>query len=154
MGLDMYLNAERYLWGYNEGDKKLGENIGQLVGLPTDSNVKTITVEAGYWRKSNQIHNWFVQNVQEGIDECQEAYVSRDQLKELRDTCQKVLDNRDLAEQLLPTTGGFFFGGTDYDKWYYRDWETESIVKLNPLESGTIAGDSPVGANQCGRAVS
>ena len=30
----------------------------------------------------------------------------------------------------------------------------ESIVKLNPLESGTIAGDSPVGANQCGRAVS
>ena len=29
-----------------------------------------------------------------------------------------------------------------------------SIVKLNPLESGTIAGDSPVGANQCGRAVS
>jgi len=123
MGLDMYLNAERYLWGYNEGDKELGDNIGQLVGLPANSNVKTITVEAGYWRKSNQIHNWFVQNVQDGVDECQEAYVSREQLKELRDTCQKVLDNHELAEQLLPTIGGFFFGGTDYDKWYFDDLE-------------------------------
>ena len=30
----------------------------------------------------------------------------------------------------------------------------EYIVKLNHLESWTIAGDSPVGANQRGRAVS
>ena len=30
----------------------------------------------------------------------------------------------------------------------------ESIVKPNPLESGTIAGDSPVGVHRCGRAVS
>jgi hypothetical protein len=30
----------------------------------------------------------------------------------------------------------------------------ENVVKLNPLESGTIAGDSPVGANRRGRAVS
>ena len=30
----------------------------------------------------------------------------------------------------------------------------ETVVKLNPLESGTKAGDSPVGANLRGRAVS
>ena len=100
--------------------------------MPANSNVKTITVEAGYWRKSNQIHNWFVQNVQDGVDECQEAYVSREQLKELRDTCQKVLDNHELAEQLLPTIGGFFFGGTDYDKWYFDDLEdTIKIIKAS-----------------------
>lgn len=129
MGLDMYLNAERYLWDFGENnDKELAENVGQLIGLPVDRKVKTITVEAGYWRKANQIHNWFVQNVQDGVDECQNAYVSREQLKELRETCQKVLDNHDLAENLLPTASGFFFGGTEYDDWYFND--IEDTIKI------------------------
>lgn len=133
MGLDMYLNAERYLWSHEEGDKQISENIGQLIGLPTDGKVKTITVEAGYWRKSNQIHNWFVANVQEGKDECQESYVSREQLKELREVCQKVLDNNELAKQLLPTTSGFFFGGTEYDQWYFNDLEETINIIDNAL---------------------
>lgn len=128
MGLDMYLNAERYLWSHNDADKQISENIGQLVGLPTDGKVKTITVEAGYWRKANHIHNWFVTKVQDGVDECQDAYVGRDQLKELRETCQKVLDNHDLAESLLPTASGFFFGGTEYDDWYFQD--IEDTIKI------------------------
>jgi len=133
MGLDMYLNAERYLWSHEEGDKQISENIGQLIGLPSDGKVKTITVEAGYWRKSNQIHNWFVANVQEGKDECQDSYVSRDQLKELREVCQKVLDNNKLAEQLLPTKEGFFFGGKDYDQWYFNDLEETIKIIDNAL---------------------
>jgi len=120
MGLDMYLNAERYLWGHEEGDKQISENIGQLIGMPVCGNVKTITVEAGYWRKANQIHNWFVQNVQDGEDNCQEAYVSRDKLTELRESCQKVLDNNELAEKLLPRAEGFFFGNKEYDQWYFE----------------------------------
>jgi len=133
MGLDMYLNAERYLWSHKEGDKQISENIGQLVGLPTDGKVKTITVEAGYWRKSNQIHNWFVANVQGGKDECQKAYVSREQLKELREVCQKVLDNNELAEKLLPTASGFFFGETEYDQWYFNDLEETIKIIDNAL---------------------
>jgi len=35
----------------------------------------------------------------------------------------KVIAETRVAEQLLPTTTGFFFGGTDYDEWYYRDCE-------------------------------
>lgn len=123
MGLDMSLTAERYLWDSNENDKQIGENIGQLVGLPTGGKAKTITVEAGCWRKANHIHNWFVQNVQGGEDNCRDAYVSRDQLTELREICQKVLDNNELAQQLLPTASGFFFGGTEYDQWYFNDLE-------------------------------
>lgn len=30
-----------------------------------------------------------------------------------------VVDNPEVAAKLLPTTDGFFFGGTDYDQWYY-----------------------------------
>jgi len=133
MGLDMYLNAERYLWGHEEGDKQISENIGQLIGLPSDGKVKTITVEAGYWRKSNQIHNWFVANVQDGKDECQDSYVSREQLKELREVCQKVLADNELAEKLLPTASGFFFGGTEYDQWYFNDLEETIKIIDNAL---------------------
>lgn len=48
--------------------------------------------DVGYWRKANQIHNWFVQNVQGGEDDCGIYEVSQAKLIELRDTCQKVID--------------------------------------------------------------
>ena len=35
----------------------------------------------------------------------------------------KVMTNTALAEELLPTQDGFFFGGTDYDQYYYEDLE-------------------------------
>jgi len=28
-----------------------------------------------------------------------------------------------IAAEQLPTANGFFFGGTDYDEWYFRDVE-------------------------------
>jgi hypothetical protein len=31
-----------------------------------------------------------------------------------------VYDNTDVADELLPTTGGFFFGSTEYDEWYMK----------------------------------
>jgi hypothetical protein len=34
-------------------------------------------------------------------------------------TLKQVRDNKDKAEELLPTVAGFFFGGTDYDEYYY-----------------------------------
>jgi hypothetical protein len=71
--------------------------------------------------------------VQEGKDECQEAYVSREQLTELREVCQKILDNNELANQLLPTASGFFFGGTEYDQWYFNDIEETIKIIDNAL---------------------
>jgi hypothetical protein len=93
----------------------------------------TVDLPMGYWRKANQIHNWFVANVQEGKDECQEACVSREQLTELREVCQKILDNNELAEKLLPTASGFFFGGTEYDQWYFNDIEETIKIIDNAL---------------------
>lgn len=112
MGLDMYLSAERYYW-YNE-EPPLTEN-----GLP----IKTVRVEAGYWRKANQIHAWFVDNVQAGVDECQEHFVSREDLSTLKDLCEKVLKDPSMANELLPPRSGFFFGGTDVDERYLKDLE-------------------------------
>ena len=47
--------------------------------------------EVAYWRKANQIHNWFVENVQNGIDDCGYYEVSRQELQELLGDCRDVL---------------------------------------------------------------
>jgi hypothetical protein len=51
----------------------------------------------------------------------------------LREVCQKILDNNELAEKLLPTASGFFFGGTEYDQWYFNDIEETIKIIDNAL---------------------
>lgn len=118
----MNLYAERYFWGFDGEDKALTNDIAQLIGIDNIAMpVKTIRLEAGYWRKANHIHQWFVNNVQDGEDNCQDACVGRDYLRELRDLCQQVLDDNTKASTLLPTSEGFCFGGKDYNQWYFAD---------------------------------
>ena len=85
------------------------------------SPVKEVTIDAGYWRKANAVHDWFVREVQGGEDNCAPYYVSREQLVELKELCQKVLAKKKLAPELLPTASGFFFGSQDYDQYYFED---------------------------------
>ena len=44
------------------------------------------------WRKANAIHNWFVENVQEGVDDCDVYEVSKEQLESLLDICKLIKD--------------------------------------------------------------
>jgi len=81
----------------------------------------TLTLPLAYWRKANQIHRWFVEKTQGGIDECQRSEVTRDQLFELRKLLKNTVWLPDHAPGLLPTQKGFFFGGTDYDDDYFAD---------------------------------
>ncbi len=120
MGLDMYLTAERYLWDFGDNnDKEVANAIGKLFPEIGDKRVKQVEVEIAYWRKANAIHDWFVQNVQDGVDECQKSYVTHENLRNLLNICKSVLANPDQVETLLPTRSGFFFGGTEYDEWYF-----------------------------------
>lgn len=146
MGLDMFLNAKRYVSKYlNEGDEAIAAAIQQQfpelsgkVGRWGDASpVKEITIEAGYWRKANAIHDWFVKNVQEGNDDGRPYYVGREQLEELRDICKRVLAFRHLAVELLPTQSGFFFGSTDYDDYYFDDLEQTVAIIDDVLELPT-----------------
>lgn len=121
MGLDMYFTAKRFLW--REEDSELKRSIAAAVDLPDTIKVNEVCAEFGYWRKANAIHQWFVANVQEGKDECQESYVGTDMIEKLLLTCRQVKENPSLAPALLPTQSGFFFGGTEYDEWYMADIE-------------------------------
>jgi hypothetical protein len=128
----MYLTAKRYMsttFRKEDGDKqeaiqKLFPELEGLQGRWGDNScVKEVSIDAGYWRKANAIHDWFVRECQGGVDECQPSYVSREQLGELRQLCEEVLEDRTLASKLLPTTAGFFFGSTEYDEYYFQDIE-------------------------------
>jgi hypothetical protein len=136
MGLDQYLYAKQYFspsaWR-GEKAKEDFDAVVNAVGATTlvyqDLPSAQVEIKVGYWRKSNQIHQWFVDNVQGGEDDCREYHVEREQLRELINLCKQVAENHDLAEELLPSQGGFFFGSTDYDEWYFGDIE-ETITML------------------------
>lgn len=137
MGLDMYLEAELYVSEYFEGGKEIVADLKKL-----DLNkrlkgkqIKKIVVEVGYWWKSNEIHKWFVDNVQDGVDDCKRTYVSREQLEELLDIVEYVLADPKSGPELLPTESGFFFGGTDYDSYYMQDLENTKTILTEILEN-------------------
>ena len=101
------------------------------------------------WRKANAIHKFFVDEVQDGNDNCERHYVSRETLQELLDRITTILDiktpvAREMkAEELLPTDiEGCFFGSKEYDDWYYKDLEEtkETLEKVFEYEENAEAG--------------
>lgn len=119
MGLDMYLSARMYLSEYSEDGSRIQKVIRDNVPEINDMTPNYINAEAMYWRKANAIHQWFVNNVQDGEDNCGRYYVDRSSLQELLDIVNQVIADPEQASILLPTTNGFFFGGTEYDEWYF-----------------------------------
>lgn len=133
MGLDMYVTAKRYLWETGDtGDKEIAEAIGKQFPEMTGYRVNQVEAEVMYWRKANAIHAWFVKHIQDGVDECQESYIDPKQLYELQTICRTVLEDRSRAPELLPAQAGFFFGGTDYNEWYF-DCVTRTLKWLDGL---------------------
>lgn len=127
MGLDMYLSAKRSLYDF---DPEVAEIKAKIDGAMNTSlgSVQEVAINVGYWRKANAIHKWFVDNVQEGVDECQESYLERDDLEKLLIAVNQALDNPELAGEVLPPSDGFFFGSTDLDEWYFRDLQETKVL--------------------------
>jgi hypothetical protein len=131
MGLDMYFYGRRYLWN----DREKADAINKLFPEICGADIEEVKAEFKYWRKFNALHHWFVQNLQDGEDNCKESYVTVDKLYELRDICSAIMDDPSQAENLLPTQSGFFFGNTDYDEYYFNevkstlDWLNDFLLK-------------------------
>ena len=146
MGLDMYLEIRKneYCSEYHQ-DKgsdlalEYPKDITEFIPNPTDLRISRQTnYEVGYWRKANQIHNWFMQNCarrdewDNPIDDCSPIEITVDKLEKLLDACKKVLADHSLASSLLPTQSGFFFGSTEYDEYYFGDIE-KTIEIIEPV---------------------
>ena len=90
MGLDMYLEKREYK--YRKPDGTYSESMKDCTFDKWGaSNGAYIESTVAYWRKANQIHKWFVDNVCDGEDECEPHECSLEQVTELRDLCVKVL---------------------------------------------------------------
>lgn len=135
MGLDMYLERHTYVGRYDTtaGDIRPKGRI-EVEGIKTE-RVRSIVEEVGYWRKANHIHAWFIEHCAKGVDNCEPVYVSREQLQELLETVKRVLKKPKSAPEELPTQAGFFFGGTDYDEYYFDDLKrTKKVLESVLLE--------------------
>lgn len=164
VAIESYLCLRKYQESGDELDTSLYDWCGRSEDeLPNNDVIyhykqiyderNSLCDEVGYWRKANAIHNWFVEHVQDGIDDCRyHNEVTKELLEELLDTCIKVYESctmiigqvnngesyingewvpnvevgktvidSSLAEELLPTCSGFFFGSTDYNEWYVEN---------------------------------
>lgn len=155
MGLDMYLDAHKYIGGKFRkikepyltvskntyyGDTEKQEDFSEFFVVPT-KDIKFITYEIGYWRKANWIHKWFVDNVQHGVDDCHQYCVSDNDIEKLKGICEWLLKNKNRKDALnfLPPYPGFFFGYNNPEElsqkeqkefWEYY-WSTlEDTVKF------------------------
>lgn len=87
--------------------------------------------EVGYWRKANQIHQWFVDNVQDGVDDCNyHDEVTKEKLEELLDICKEVLDGSELVEGMIE-----------------NGYRYENGVKTPIMQSGKYIKDPNVAKN-------
>ena len=142
MGLDQYLYAKKFTSNtpyFNKSGmfEQLKDTLGTDVAFLTKQTPSiSVEIKVGYWRKSNQIHQYFVDNCQGGEDDCRESYVDRDKLVELLDLCKQVLVDHSKAEDLLPSQSGFFFGNTEYNEYYYSDLSDTVEILENALKMG------------------
>ncbi len=111
MGLDMYL----------------------MKRVRVNKNEDSVDTELVYWRKANAIHNFFT-SLKDQHESCESIEVTKDMLGMLLDRCTMVLEDRSRADELLPTTSGFFFGSTQYDEWYFNKLE-DTIKDITPILS-------------------
>lgn len=135
MGLDMYLFKETSVKTFH-GDGNVYEVNVTKNGKPF-TNIKPnrldcIVEEVAYWRKVNQIHRWFVDNIQDGVDNCEKYWVEFEELETLLKLCKEVKENPERAKELLPTNSGFFFGSQEYDSYYMSDIE-HTIEQLESI---------------------
>lgn len=147
MGLDMYLSATKHVSGFSNDDTTQYDSLLSIMGLKrgdvsTDVPSASVGVTVAYWRKANAIHAWFVDNCQDGKDECQSSYVSREQLSDLASLCEKVSKHPKKAEELLATRGGFFFGSTDYDKYFFKEIRDTAKTLRKVLDNPKYEGCS------------
>jgi hypothetical protein len=104
----MYLNKKTYIGNvYKDSKDRIKLSSGLIKLGIKEEKLTSVTEQAAYWRKNNQIHAWFVKNIQGGKDDCAEYTVSRSSLQNLLDTVNEVIRDSKLIDGKV--TNGYSF---------------------------------------------
>ena len=139
MGLDMYLKKGKKIPKRSFYHIRL---LNELVSEYDDELVKdaykdyiyecgsyvhwqSFFTEVAYWRKANAIHKWFVDNVQDGTDDCNYYEVKKEDIERLLNICKEVLD------KTITEKGQVVNGQSLKDGKWENNYE-EGLVIVNP----------------------
>jgi hypothetical protein len=78
-------------------------------------------------RKENHIQRAIEQMKGQSAVNCGYLFLNREDIALLVESLRTVNENPDYASAVLPTQNGFFFGGTQYDEWYFEDIKRELV---------------------------
>lgn len=90
--------------------------------------------EVACWSKANMLHRWFVENVQNGVDDCGHYKVSQNQIIDLIHKCEEVIE-------LLPEMDIVCESHTDYPNktiiksvWEFKQRYHDSDIRVHMSE--------------------
>ena len=85
------------------------------------SRIKKTSNDLVYLRKVNFLVGFVEEKTQHYISNLRGIEFTKEMAEELKDRCERVLANHGLAQILLPTTKGCFFGNYEYNDIYFEE---------------------------------
>ena len=85
------------------------------------SRIKKTSDDLVYFRKVNFLVGFVEEQTQDYVPNLQGIEFTKEMAEELKDRCERVLANHGLAQILLPTTKGCFFGNYEYNDIYFKE---------------------------------
>lgn len=98
MGLDMNLYRVTDMGDYEVTIKRTD---GKECHVKPE-RIESVRENVAYWRKAYHIDRWFVRHLK-GVENCEDAYVSREDLQKLLEDCRAVVDDRSKAKTIFDT---------------------------------------------------
>lgn len=146
MGLDQYItirhkstNKSYAKWeDYWKLEREERENL-------REPNEPTKDITIAYFRKHNQIHNWFVQNVQNGNDDCRRYPITVDDIKKLLSICETIMSH--VTKTPRPPKIKTDSKGNQYECLQYDDYKISGegmqyVINNLPTKDGFFFGST------------
>ena len=164
MGLDMYVNirhkntqskleayeAWEQKYSYEEFQSLTEEQVEEYRNSEPEYDAAMYGNELMYWRKANQIHNWFVKNCQNGVDDCGRYAITVADLMKLKELCEKILTMTEIKQELRPTYPNGWFSDPVYVMQDVRLLTDEGVKFASehlPSRSGFFFGNTDYNDN-------
>lgn len=107
---------------------------------------KKESMHIAYWEEANQIHYWFVMNIQKGKDDKRNHHTGKDVIKRLIKTCEELyelyekkghIDDELIkeAKEKMPPKDGIQFGENEINEKYFEQIQATLKMLKRTLKS-------------------